>query len=157
MGQHPPLAEAAVRIGALADPLGPVHAALADLWATAERALQQPPDPAWRSEFATAVGEIAANIARHAYTDDADLAFEFRWRLHSSGVSGHFRDNGRPLAAPLPSDLPASVPHDPADHAPHTMPEGGWGLALARVALDELRYERQGDENCWLLVKRFPG
>lgn len=153
---RPPLAEETVRIEAIADPLGPVHAALASLWATADRALHPPPDATWRGEFATAVAEIAANISRHAYADHADLAFEFRWRLHPGGVSAHFRDHGRSFRAALPSNLPASVPDDPTDQAPYALPEGGWGLALAQAALDELRYDRHGDENRWLLVKRFP-
>lgn len=145
-----------MRVGDVPDPLGPVHAALASLWAAADAALRPPPDATWRGEFATAVAEIAANIARHAYSDRTQLAFEFRWMLHPGGVSAQFRDGGRPLAATLPAALPVAVPHGPDASDPHAMPESGWGLALARAALDELRYDRADGENRWLLVKRFP-
>lgn len=40
---------------------------------------------------------------------------------------------------------------------PEALPEGGWGLALARAALDDLAYSRAGDENRWVLVKRLDG
>ncbi len=139
------------------DPLGPVHAALALLWAAADRVLPSPPDPSWRGELATAVGEISSNIVRHAHPDDAEPDFEVHWRIDRSGVSVRFLDRGRPFAAHLPSALPASVPEDADAAILHEMPEGGWGLALARAALDDLRYDREGDENRWLLVKRFRG
>jgi anti-sigma regulatory factor (Ser/Thr protein kinase) len=36
------------------------------------------------------------------------------------------------------------------------LPEGGYGLALARAAVDQLDYERTPDGiNRWRLVKRF--
>ncbi len=141
----------------VADPLGRVHAALADLWAAAERALPSPPGPTWRAEFTTAVGEIASNIVRHAFPGGADVAFEFRWRVAAGGVSARFRDHGCSFAAPLPSALPVSVPFDLDKSIPHQLPEGGWGLALARAALDDLHYDRAAGENRWLLIKRFPG
>jgi serine/threonine-protein kinase RsbW len=145
----PPLAVGRVAIAATADPLGPVHAALVDLWAAAERTLRHPPEAAWRAEFATAVGEIAANVARHAFDDPAAAAFEFAWSLDRRGVRATFRDAGVPFAGALPGALPAAAGGGDAA----ALPEGGWGLALARAALDDLSYDRAGGENRWVLSK----
>ncbi len=149
------MAQETVQVRGSADPLGPVHAALALLWAAADRVLPSPPDPTWRGEFSTAVGEISSNIVRHAYPGDAEPAFEFRWRIDRGSVSARFLDHGRPFAAQPPPAPPAPIPDDAVTVILHDVPEGGWGLALARAALDDLSYDREGGENRWLLVKRF--
>lgn len=101
-------------------------------------------------EFATAVGEIAANIIRHALPASTEEAgFQLQLRLYLSRVEAEFTDRG------LPFDAGAEAPHTTPDAG--ALWEHGYGLALARAALDELRYER-GDSGCntWRLIKRLP-
>lgn len=61
-----------------------------------------------------------------------------------------FSDRGTPFTATLDRSMPG------AGAGLDGLPEGGWGLALARATLDHLGYERAGDENRWRLVKRLP-
>lgn len=131
-----------------------VHALLHRLWEGWPGALGPPPDAIWRSAFATAVGEIAANILRHACPPvGAACAPQLAIRATPAGFEAVFTDRG--IAFPGP--LPAAPPHL-ADTPPWDLPEGGLGLRLAHAAVDDLRYDRTGEgENCWRLWKALSG
>ena len=61
--------------------------------------------------------------------------------IESDQLLGHLRDGGPPL--------------EESERAmPDTDSENGRGLALARVALDDLEYERVDDHNEWTMVRR---
>ncbi|MGY1705230.1 ATP-binding protein [Geodermatophilus sp. SYSU D00697] len=115
--------------------LEPVHALLARLWA-------DEPDVGTRDRirFETAVAEVAANIAEHAV---AAGAARVSLRLSSSPqrLRAVFEDDGAPVD---PSALERPAPAGGA--------ERGRGLSLVRAAVDEVRYERQGPINRWVLV-----
>ena len=109
-----------------------------------------PPDATWRAEFATSLAEVAANIVRHAYPPGtaADLV-QIRLRLYPNRAEATLTDAGIPYEPP--SRPPASADRDLLDLA-----EGGWGLAIARAAVDDLRYRRlPGGKNRWQIVKRM--
>ncbi len=58
-------------------------------------------------------------------------------------VEARFTDTGRPTLV----DLAAAA-------MPGELAEDGRGLALARAAVDELSYERDGAVNRWRIVRR---
>ena len=142
------LAEERVVVPATPDHFAALHDALDRCWEAARRALAQPPERARWLEFTTAVMEIATNIVRHAYPDDAAPArLELRLRVYADRIEARFTDRGVPFSAPAE---PASDELDIPD-----LTEGGYGLALARAAVDRLDYHRTpGGLNRWRLVTR---
>lgn len=123
--------------------------ALDRFWNAMDSLLLNPPPPLWRIEFTTAVGEIVANIVRHTQLIGAEATFRFSLRLYADRAEARFIDRGiafRGSTSPTPA-----LTSDPLE-----LPEGGFGLAIARATLHQLVYKRthQGS-NCWRLVKRF--
>lgn len=95
-------------------------------------------------------GEIAANIARHAYAIGVAGTMRLRLRLYPDRVEARFTDRG--VAFRSPSELLEALSADTAQ-----LPESGFGLSIASAAVDDLRYNRTATgTNSWRLVKRLP-
>ncbi|MBA3414060.1 MAG: ATP-binding protein [Chloroflexia bacterium] len=122
------------------------------LWWELPLRLGHGPDATWRGEFATAVGEIAANIVRHACPAAGDLCdARLAILVNRVAIVARFTDRGAPCVAPIPAGPPIR-----SAEAPWEWPEAGLGLGLARAALDDLGYERTAaGENRWTLLKRL--
>ena len=85
--------------------------------------------------------EIAGNIARHAA--ERPLEFSLHVQVHPDRLEAVFTDLGRRVdidiqATGLPDDLS----------------ESGRGLGLARAAVDEFEYRRDGNVNRWRVMQR---
>lgn len=141
-----------------------LHALLERFWAGVDQAVPAPPEPICRLPFATAVVEIAANIVRHAYPAGAEPGrLRLRLRAFPDRIEARFTDCGLPFAPQPPIDLGPATPAtgagpglDPLDDV-SLVAEGGYGLRIARAAVDELDYARtRGGRNAWRLVKWFP-
>jgi anti-sigma regulatory factor (Ser/Thr protein kinase) len=148
-----PLIERTVAVPADPASLTLLHAGLASFWAAVEHVRPGAVDDHWRAHFETAIGEIAANIIRHAYPPDTPARpLRLRLRAYPTAIEARFVDRGQPpRSSPTPESGPTSTPSQVADLA-----EGGYGLALARAAVDELTYARApAGGNVWRLVKRF--
>lgn len=147
-----PIATEEREITATATGLDALHGALDRLWHCGEARVPAFPDQRWRFEFTTAVVEIVANIARHAYpveTEDTARTARLTFALLADRVEAVLIDHGVALAGDL-----ADLTPEPAIDA---LEESGRGLAIARSLLDELTYERRPDStNRWRLMKRFP-
>ena len=141
------LVQEAIEVPAQAEQLPAIHAALQRFWEAADGVLDLAPDPSWSLRFATAVAEIAANIAQYAYPSSSTPgAMRLCLRTYPNRVEAVFADGG----APYTGSAEAAMPD------PLSLAEGGYGLALARVALDRLDYSRTEDgTNQWRLVKRL--
>lgn len=138
------LIEFEIVVPAIPRHLDDVHQALARLWGEVDRVWSRPPDPIWRAEFATGVGEIAANIIQHAYPSSAPGLLACRLRVFDRAIEACLSDSGPPY-------VPTGVP--PSD--PPLLAESGRGLALAQAAVDELTYKRApAGINEWCLRKR---
>ena len=129
-----------------------LHALFDRFWATLDREATVHPSAEQRARFATATIEIGGNIIRHAYAHDTPGPLALALRAWPDRLEAAFTDQGqryepRPLA-----------PHTPLDELQiDHLPEGGFGLALARDALDALDYERTPDGlNRWVLISRLP-
>lgn len=90
--------------------------------------------------FETAVIEIANNVVEHG-RPPGTIRYSFTLAVETDRLLGHLRDGGPPL-----EEWERSMPD--ADS------ENGRGLALARVALDDLEYQRVEDHNEWTMVRR---
>lgn len=110
------------------------------------------PAPGWQAEFMTGVGEIVANIIRHSIIPaQARDRIQVHIRRTPDLVEATFINEGAPFAGNLEDPAPVFDPLDPL-----ALPEGRYGLALARNALDTLRYERDHHGyNRWVLGKRL--
>ena len=137
-------------MAATAHDLAALHTTLDRFWAAVDQAVAEPPDARWRQLLVTALAEIGANIVRHAYPAGTKPgSLRFRLRLYPDRVVASFADWG--LAFAGPAEARGALEPDQLE-----LPEGGYGLALARAAVDRLDYRRTpGGMNCWRLVKRF--
>src|SRR5437867_3631354 len=125
---RPVLAEKTAVVPATAEELAALHVVLERFWKVVDATLAQPPAQDWRHRFATALAEIAANIVRHAYpTGAARGSMRLRLRLYADRVVASFADQGVPFAPPDATGSPGSDRSE--------LPEGGYGLALARATL----------------------
>ena len=143
-----------ITVSATPEGLNELQVLLERFWHVVDRVCVHPPDGAWRSQFDIAVWEIGTNIVCHAYPSprEASGMLGLRLRLFVDRVEARFADQG--IAYPIPEQ---AEPMPSLDNDPFNWPESGFGLPVARAALDQLRYRRtQEQTNCWRLVKRFP-
>ena len=108
-------------------------------------------DQLWRAEpdvtdtdrmmFTTAVLEVANNIVTHNRSRSG-VSISLALTADPSALRAEFSDDGSPAVVDLES---AALPEDLA--------ESGRGLALARMALNELGYERTKEMNRWRLAR----
>lgn len=120
--------------------LDAVHALLHSFWHGVARMAD-----ADRMRFDLAVAEVAANIIEHCNPPARMLLV---LTDYADRVEADFDETGEPLPADV-VDV-AATPED-------AFAESGRGLVLARTALDEFAYERQGEINHWHLVRRRHG
>jgi serine/threonine-protein kinase RsbW len=141
------LVELEIAVPAIPQHLEDLHQALTQLWHEIDRVWSRPPDTTWKSQFATGVAEIGANIIQYAYPSDEPGVLAFRLRVFDQGIEAYFSDTGRSYEG----DLGAAQP-EPTD--PMMLAESGRGIALAQAAVDHLTYEREpGGTNHWCLSK----
>ena len=91
--------------------------------------------------FETAIVEIHGNVVRHG-RPAGQVVYTFDLEVLPDRLVGRLADDGEAIEDL--SDEDGLVAKDA---------EGGRGVALARAALDELDFARQGDRNTWRLVK----
>jgi serine/threonine-protein kinase RsbW len=145
------LIEAYVATQTIDEGLDALHDMIDRFWDDAAR-IDRLPSDRWRHLFTMALAEVAANGLRHAYPPDAaERPLRVRLRLFPDRIEALLIDQGVPYQ-PI-----ASAPHaldDETDIA--LLPEGGYGLFIARSALESLRYRRtRSGYNCWKLVKKI--
>lgn len=113
------------------------HELLARLW---EETPGVPDDE--RSRFATALGEIVANVVEHGRTASGEpVHVTLCLSAGDELIEGRVDDDALPA-----EDGDSSMDDVLAEH--------GRGLALARAAVDELAHERGPDGNRWRILLR---
>ncbi|WP_298891258.1 ATP-binding protein [uncultured Serinicoccus sp.] len=97
--------------------------------------------------FETAVIEIAGNVVEHG-RPQGTVAWTFTLAVLPDRLAAVLSDDGQEyaLAEDQLADGRWAMPED-------DLAEGGRGLALASVALDELDYQRTGGINSWTMVR----
>lgn len=90
-----------------------------------------------RTRMSIAVAEIVANLVRHGNSEKIQMTMA----VGHNSMQVDFIDNGAPADIDLHTvDMPTELS------------ENGWGLALARAALNELSYRHDHRGNHWKLV-----
>lgn len=113
--------------------LGPLRAAvvaLDGLYAGGERK----PTPSAVYAWGLAVYEAATNIVRHAYEGGSDELITMTIEPGEDRVIIRLIDRGR------------RNPHWPPPDEPSHSGDGGYGLHIIRQVMDEVRYDRDGQE-----------
>ncbi|NII39983.1 serine/threonine-protein kinase RsbW [Curtobacterium flaccumfaciens] len=118
------------------DDVSSVHDFLSDVW-TAEPAVSVED----RMALELAIIELASNVIEHA-TAGVPLTCSLTLAVASDALEARITDDGRPASVDVAG---ATLPDD--------MAESGRGLALVQMVVDELRYDRHGDENRWTVRK----
>lgn len=118
------------------------------VWQTGEALLESLPfeeDPeGTRYNILLAVQEMVTNILRHAYGGDEQQPVVVEFASDPSGMSVEVRDRGSEFD-PLQVNEPHGVGELPSA-------EGGYGIMITKIVMDELEYERQGD---WNVLRMF--
>lgn len=91
--------------------------------------------------FSLAVSEVATNIVTHSEAD-AEVTVTADLAVDEEELSAQFEDNADPADVPLEA---ATLPDELA--------ESGRGLAIAKMALDELSHE-VNDGHVWQLMRK---
>ena len=114
-------------------------------------------DPEGWLAFVTAVSEVGGNILVHAYQGGNPGSVELTLRCFRDRVEASFRDWGAAFEEPPGAGLAGKADDLDDLDAILGLDESGRGLALARVALTSLDYERTAPgENHWRLMKKLP-
>lgn len=93
------------------------------------------------------VDEALTNIVSYAFAGarKAQPAVSLAYRRHGADLVVDIRDNGHPYDPTLPIAAALAGSLDESE-------EGGHGLRLMRHYLKDIRYRREGAENCLTLV-----
>ena len=94
--------------------------------------------------LALALEECGSNIVDHAYRRDQGQKFQVIIEHTGGAVTIELRDCGPEFDPTL-----ARVPEQ------NDRTAGGWGMPLVRHYMDEVRYQRDADENVLQLTKRL--
>jgi serine/threonine-protein kinase RsbW len=115
---------------------------LAQLHQLIERAGGQHPEvePLDLAMLETAVIEIAGNVVEHG-TPPGQIRYAFHLEITGEHLRGLLVETGDPVRM-----SEGVMEHD-------ELSESGRGLGLARAVLTELRYERRGDTNAWVMTR----
>ncbi|MGE4239241.1 ATP-binding protein [Ramlibacter sp.] len=102
-----------------------------------------------------AVAEAMTNIVKHAYAGrPAGAGVALSWDECDEALEIELRDEGAAMdASALEAASPAVFEFDAADL--QSLPEGGMGLALIKMAFDDVAYSRVAGVNRLRLVKRL--
>jgi sigma-B regulation protein RsbU (phosphoserine phosphatase) len=106
----------------------------------------------WLHETTLAVVEHVTNIIRHAYGEDTQGMIFGLLTITGDYLIMETVDRGEAIFDNLMLDKAEAMKHA-LDHAR----EGGYGLAVIRVVMDVLHYERLASgRNVWRLERRLP-
>lgn len=119
------------------------------VWQAGETLLESIPfteDPeGTRYNILLALQEIVTNVLRHGYGGDESRPVQLSFEASPDGFQVTVRDQG-PSFDPLQIDL------DRGEEFPEI--EGGFGIMIARMVMDSMEYEREGDWNVLRMRKR---
>ena len=93
-----------------------------------------------------ALHELLINLVDHAYCGDSSGQITINLRLEEDVLQIQTFDTGNPVNVDLNN---ISMPE------PETFSEGGYGMALIQMLVDNINYQRSGNQNIWTLVKRI--
>ena len=97
--------------------------------------------------LALALEECGSNIVNHALQRDATKGFKVEFDRKGDEFLIELRDDGPAFD---PTAAPPRKPQADDDDLP-----GGWGIELVRRQVDEISYQRDGNENVLRLTKRL--
>lgn len=95
-----------------------------------------------------AVCEACENIITHGYERQEEGTISIILNPKPGELAIELRDRAQPFNPAEPATAPPNKEGDP--------PVGGLGLVILHRVMDEIRYQRQGDENTLLLRKLGP-
>ena len=117
------------------------------VWQTGETLLESVPfqeDPeGTRYNVLLALQEMVTNVLRHAYQGDEKRPVEVQFEAAGDGIAVTLRDQG-PEFNPLEVDSP-----EPRSSM-QAIPDGGYGIMIARMVMDTIDYRR---ERGWNVVR----
>jgi anti-sigma regulatory factor (Ser/Thr protein kinase) len=102
--------------------------------------------------LALALEECGSNIVNHALQRDPQRKFQVVIEHANGAMTLELRDPGPPF------DPTVAPGFDPVENENEDREPGGWGISLVRHYVDEIRYQRELDQNVLRLTKRLsPG
>ena len=105
-------------------------------------------DPSAQFGIQLAVEEAVVNAMNYAYSSGTQGEIRIEAETSPSAISFVIRDRGVPFDPTLAKDPDVTLPVEERK-------EGGLGILLIRTYMDDIRYERIGQENILTLTKEF--
>lgn len=113
-------------------------------WQTGETLLESVPfveDPeGTRYNVLLAIQEMVTNVLRHAYAGDESLPVELHFTASEDGIEVLLRDQGQAFDPTVNQPEVASGEEFPKQ-------EGGYGILITQMVMDEVEYRRDGQWN----------
>ena len=107
-----------------------------------------------RHALEIALGEVLTNIVQHGFAGAVGAPIEMNWEERADALVVDVSDTGCAIpAARLQAAGPDAFAFDPSNIA--ALPEGGFGLALVKAAIDGVDYRSADGVNCLHLEKRL--
>ncbi len=100
-----------------------------------------------------ALTEVVNNCIEHAYGHKNVNQIIIAFRLLSDRLVIEVSDTGKEYDVKLLESLTTDFNFDPDDIV--NLPEGGFGLKIIKLCMDEVNYLRTNGSNRWLLAKYF--
>ncbi len=100
-----------------------------------------------RNDLCLAVEEMVSNTIQFGYTEGQEATIAIDFLLKDGTLSIAVTDTGRPF-----NPLEAKTPD--LEQSAKDRPIGGLGIHFARQVMDDIHYERVGNENRLTLIKR---
>jgi anti-sigma regulatory factor (Ser/Thr protein kinase) len=101
------------------------------------------------NDLHVAIEEHLTNTIRYGYAPGQSGRIRVRFRPAVNELCVEIEDDARPFNPLVAPRVDVTRPID-------ERPIGGLGIHMIRQLTDELRYERQGDRNRLIMVKRLP-
>ena len=98
--------------------------------------------------------EAINNVIEHGYHGEKGRAVDVQLQVENQSIILQITDNAPPMKdGLLQSDASALFEFDPENLA--DLPEGGMGLALIQMNMDEVHYSSKDGANRLVLIKHF--
>ena len=98
-------------------------------------------------DVSLALEELVSNIIHHGFDDDRAHSIIIKFSLKGPELTVRITDFGKPFN-------PLEAPPPDLSHSVKERPLGGLWIHLARGTVDEIRYEREHEENRLTIRKR---
>jgi len=103
-------------------------------------------------QIQTCVVEAVTNCIEHSYREAKGHTVTIGYQMDEAGITIDISDTGVAMDPRVFMEIPKKFDYDPMDI--ENLPEGGFGIKVIKMWMDEVRYASEDGRNHLILVKR---